>query len=70
MVYIRDVDPASHRKVQKTAGEIGKLGVEMKLVNDTIEATHHAVSKGWILEGDIAHIAEEKKEDEVMNGSI
>jgi alkaline phosphatase D len=36
----------------------------MMLVTDTIEAAHHAVSKGWILEEDIAHIAEEKKEDE------
>ena len=51
MVYIRDVDPASHKKVLKIAGETGKLGVEMMLVTDTIEASHHAVSKGWILEG-------------------
>jgi phosphatidate phosphatase APP1 len=64
MVYIRDVDSASHQKVLKIAEEIGKLGVEMMLISDTIEATHHAVSKGWILEEDIAHIVEEKKEDE------
>jgi phosphatidate phosphatase APP1 len=63
MVYIRDVDPASHKKVLKIAGEIGTLGVEMMLITDTVEAAHHAVSKGWILEEDIAHIAEEKKED-------
>jgi phosphatidate phosphatase APP1 len=64
MVYIRDVDPASHERVLKIATETGKLGVEMMLVRDTIEATLHAVSKGWILEGDIAQIEEEKKEDE------
>ncbi len=64
MVYIRDVDPDSHQKVLKIAEEIGKLGVELMLITDTIEATHHAVSKGWILEEDIAHIVEEKKEDE------
>jgi phosphatidate phosphatase APP1 len=64
MVYIRDVDPASHQNVLKIAEEIRKLGVEMMLITDTIEATHHAVSKGWILEEDIAHIVEEKKEDE------
>lgn len=64
MVYIRDVDPLSHKEVLNIAGEIGILGVEMMLVTDTIEAAHHAVSKGWILEEDIAHIAEEKKEDE------
>jgi phosphatidate phosphatase APP1 len=64
MVYIRDVDPSSHKKVLKIAGEIVKLGVEMMLVADTIEAAGHAFSKGWILEGDIVHIVEEKKEDE------
>ena len=69
MVYIRDVDPASHKKVLKIADEIGKLGVEMMLITDTIEAALHAVSKGWIFEEDIAHIAEEKKEDEDMTGS-
>ena len=69
MVYIRDVDPASHKKVLKIADEIGKLGVEMMLITDTIEAVLHAVSKGWILEEDITHIAEEKKEDEDMTGS-
>ena len=50
-----------HKKVLKIAGEIEKSGVEMLLVTDTIEAAHHAVSKGWILEGDIAQIVEEKK---------
>jgi ribosomal protein L11 len=50
--------------VLKIAEEIGKLGVEMMLVTDTIQAAQHAVFKGWILEGDIAEIAEEKKEDE------
>ncbi|WP_372633658.1 App1 family protein [Fodinibius sp.] len=70
MVYIRDVDPSSHTKVLKIADEIRKLDVEMMLVSDTIEAAHHAVSKGWILEEDIAHIGEEKKEDENLTGSL
>lgn len=67
MVYIRDVDPTSHNKVLKIAGEIKNHGVEMMLVTDTIQASQHAVFKGWILESDIAHIAEEKKEDEGMD---
>jgi phosphatidate phosphatase APP1 len=67
MVYIRDVHPASQEKVKKIAMEIGSLGVEMMMVTDTLEATLHAVSKGWILKEDIAQIAEEKKEDEVIN---
>lgn len=64
MVYIRDVDPASHERVVKVAGEIEELGVEMMLVSDTIEAARHAVSKGWIMEEDIANIAEGKMEGE------
>lgn len=67
MVYIRDVDPASHEQVLKIADEIGELGVEMMLVTNTIQAAQHAVSKGWILEGDIAPIADEKKEDEGLS---
>lgn len=63
-VYIRDVHPAGHEKALKIAGEIEKEGVEMKLVTDTIEAARHAVSKGWILEGDIEGIAQDKQEDE------
>jgi phosphatidate phosphatase APP1 len=69
MVYIRDVDPSSHEKALKIGREIRNLGVEMMLLTDTIEAARHAVSKGWILEGDIADIAEEKKEDEALTGS-
>lgn len=64
IVYIRDVDTGSHNKVLKIAGEVEKLGVEMMLVTNTIQAAQHAVSKGWIMEGDIANIVEEKKEDE------
>jgi|GEM_PF-4329794 len=64
MAYIRDVDPANHEKVLKIAWEFRELGVEMMLVIDTVEVAHHAFSKGWILEEDIAHIAEEKKGDE------
>lgn len=66
MVYIRDVNPAVHEKMLKIAGEIEMLGVEMMLIKDTIEATLHAVSKGWILKEDIAQIVEEKKVDEEM----
>lgn len=69
MVYIRDVDPGSHKKVLKIAKEIEKLGVEMMLVTDTIEAALHAVSKGWILEEDISHIEKEKKVNEDTTGS-
>lgn len=64
MVYIRDVDPGSHERVMNTARAIEGLGVEMMLITNTLEAAHHAVSKGWILEEEIAQIAVEKLEDE------
>ncbi len=64
MVYIRDVNPANQNKMEKMAQEFDKLGVEMMLIANTIEAALHAVSKGWILEEDIADIVEEREEDE------
>lgn len=64
MVYIRDVDKASHDKVMAIAAEIRKLGVDMLLVTDTVEAARHAASMGWIIETDIREVAVEKKEDE------
>lgn len=67
MVYIRDVDPASHERVLNIAGEIRRLGVEMMLVTNTVQAAQHAVSRGWILEEDIAHIMVEKKDNEELN---
>lgn len=68
MVYIRDVDTGSNDQMLKTAKEIEQLGVEMMLVNDTVEAALHAVSKGWISQADIAGIVEDKREDESSDG--
>jgi phosphatidate phosphatase APP1 len=64
MVYIRDVDPGSHQKVMDIAEEVKRLGVEMMLLKDTVEAARHAASKGWILESDIWDVVEEKREEE------
>ncbi|PTB96409.1 hypothetical protein C9994_07430 [Marivirga lumbricoides] len=64
MIYIRDVAPAKHQKVLKTAEEIAKLGVELMLVTNTMEAAHHAASKGWILQEDITDVALKKQQDE------
>jgi phosphatidate phosphatase APP1 len=64
MVYIRDVHPVNHSKVMKIAEEVKKLGVEMMLVKDTVEAARHAASQGWIVESDIWNVAEEKREEE------
>jgi len=64
MVYIRDVHPVSHGKVIAIAEEVKKLGVEMMLIKDTVEAARHAASHGWIVESDIWDVAEEKREEE------
>lgn len=64
MVYIRDVNPSSHDQVLEIAEEVRSLGIEMMLVTKTIEAAMHAVSKGWILEEDIADILKDEREDE------
>ncbi len=66
IVYIRDVNPDSHKKMLKMAKEFEKLGVEMILVTNTLEAALHAVSKGWIMEEDFAGIVEEKEEEADM----
>ncbi len=66
MVYIRDVNTAHHKTMLKFVKQFNKLGVEMMLITNTIEAAQHAVSKGWILEEDIADIVADKKEDEEM----
>ena len=68
MVYIRDVHPVNHNKVIKIAEEIKKLGVEMMLVKDTVEAARHAASHDWIVESDIWEVAEEKRVEE--DGSL
>lgn len=67
MVYIRDVYAARHEAVEKIAEEIRVLGVEMLLVEDTMEAARHAITKGWIQEEDMLEIAEEKQKDEAIN---
>jgi hypothetical protein len=69
MVYIRDVDEGSHEKMPAIAGEFEKLGVEVMFITDTIEAALHAVSKGWILEEDIADIVVENDEEDDNKGS-
>ncbi len=64
MVYIRMVGSENNENLHASAREIRALGVEIKLINNTVEAALHAISKGWILEEDIVHIIEDKWEDE------
>lgn len=48
-IYIRDVShDARHEQVKVLAKEAGKLGAEMLLVKDTVEAAEHALSRNYI----------------------
>jgi phosphatidate phosphatase APP1 len=64
MIYIRDVQISRQPAMKKIQHEMEILGVEMLLVQDTIEAAGHALSKSWILPSDVLDIQETKKEDE------
>ncbi len=67
MVYIRDVNSASHGKVLKIANQVQKYGVELLLVKSTLEAAHHALSRGWITDNTVDRITGEKEADETVN---
>lgn len=60
-VYIRDVSGAD---LSDLAIEYQRLGVELILVKDTMQAAAHALSKGWILKSDQKKIEVQKIEDE------
>ncbi len=60
-VYIRDVSDAD---LSSLAVEYQKSGVELVSVKDTVEASNHAIEKGWVLEREKAKIREQKKRDE------
>lgn len=64
MIYIRDVKPARQTDVLRIASEIRDLGVELLLVNDTLQAANHALGKGWIRAEDVQDILEAKEEEE------
>ena len=64
MIFIRDVHVSKHGSVKKVSMELQKLGVNMLLVKNTIEASQYALSKGWVLQEDMDDIAQEKIKDE------
>ncbi len=67
MIYIRKVDTGRDKEVDGIMAEIRALGVEALVVEDTMEAAHHAIGKGWIREEDVLEIAEVKQKDEEEN---
>jgi len=63
-VYIRDVVAGEkHRIAQEVAAEMKKLGVEMLLAADSVEAAKHAASRGFIYREELPAVAEEAAKD-------
>lgn len=73
-IYIRDVYPETsdkrEKEVQQIAAEIAEKGVEMKLIQDSIEAGKHAVELGLIPEESLKKIENETHEDRKRLSSI
>ncbi|PZX56523.1 App1 family protein [Algoriphagus chordae] len=67
IIFIRDVHSSRHAFVEKISQELKGLGVEMLLVKNTLEASQYALEHGWVLQEDIADIAQEKVKDEKEN---
>jgi len=70
MIFIRDVHSYQHASVENISKELNGLGVEMLLVKNTLEASQYAFSKGWVLEKDLADIAQEKIKNEAENEQV
>lgn len=70
MIFIRDVLESTHESVKKISEQLNALGVDILLVKNTIEASHYALTKGWILEEDLEDIAQEKIKNEAENEQV
>ena len=70
-VYIRDVNRSAERKssVEKLAKEVLEAGSSLVLADDTLAAARHAAGQGWIHEGSLEVVNEEKRADEGSNDS-
>lgn len=69
VVYIRDVSPDFRDdEVTRLAEEVARQGIELLLVEDTVEAADHAASIGLIDPSALPGIRGEKAEDEAQPG--
>ncbi len=64
MIYIRDMDSSRHDMVKEIADKTVRLGVEILLVKDTIEAAQHSISQGWIRAEGVRETVKEKREED------
>jgi phosphatidate phosphatase APP1 len=72
VVYIREVAVGEARDAELKAitAEMGRLGVEMLCVADTVSAARHAVSLDLIDEASLAEVAGEKRREERKPGPL
>lgn len=74
VMYIRDVLPETsdqrEKEVQEIARELGRQGIEMVLVKDSMEAARHAVQLGLISEDVLETIEQETYEDKQLPSDI
>ncbi|CAN5595673.1 App1 family protein [soil metagenome] len=70
-IYIRDVTtPARDREVHAIADEVAAMGVEMRLVEETVEAGEHAAANGLITPEALAAMRAEEAEDAAEGGIL
>ncbi|MDQ3604874.1 MAG: App1 family protein, partial [Gemmatimonadota bacterium] len=70
-IYIRDVtNPARDREVHAIADEVAAMGVEMRLVEETVEAGEHAAANGLITPEALAEMRAEEAEDAAEGGIL
>lgn len=74
VIYIRDVKPEisdeRDKKVKNIASELKKKGIEMVLVQDSMEAARHAVKLNLICEEALEAIQQETYEDKNLPSDI
>ena len=63
-IYIRDVTPdARDKEVRKIAEKVKENGSEMILVQNTLEAAHHALKMDWINQNHLEEIEKDSQRD-------
>ena len=70
-IYIRDVtNPERDREVHAIAEEVEAMGVEMRLVEETVEAGEHAAANGLITQEALGDMRAEEAKDAAGGGLL
>ncbi len=71
IIYIRDVtNPQRDQEVHAIADEVAAMGVEMRLVAETVEAGEHAAAHGLITQEALAEMRAEEAADAAEGGLL